>query len=276
MSNCLLRVIPVFLIVAVLAVAPCSNAEQSTQPDIAVTLLVFNRPPYYLIENDRPAGGFLLDIALAVFHQAGIAVKTKEMPPSRILSLLQGRDELVCSVGWFATPERLAFARFSDSLYRNGSIGVVVNAERRQAADAPVSLNSLLQQRATLGLREGFSYGEAIDRQLREHPGGAVRRFAETRQMLQLVALNRLDAVLIGPEEVAWEQQSNPDLEKSLRFLPLADAPSGLDRRIMCHKAVPQAIMDRIDAAIAAFGTTDAYRRLAGQGRPHERAHRVR
>ncbi len=268
MLNCLSRTIVVLSATAILVVAAWANAGPLSEPDISITLFVFNRPPYYLIEHDRPTGGFLLDMALAVFNQAGIDVKIKEMPPKRILSLLQGRDAPACAVGWFATPERQAFARFSSPLYRNGSIGVVVNAERHQTAEAPVSLDALLQQHAILGLRDGFSYGEAIDRQLLEHPG-STKRFAETRQMFRLVALNRLDAVLIEPEVMAWEQRTNPGLTDRLRFLPLADAPSGLDRRIMCHKAVPQVVMDRIDAAIAAYGKTAGYRALAGQGRPH-------
>jgi|GEM_PF-657484 len=268
MLKCLSRAISASLAAAALAMAAWANAGQAPSPDFSVTLLVFNRPPYYLLDHGRPAGGFLLDIALAAFERAGIAVEVKEMPPNRILAAVKDHEAPVCSVGWLATSERETAARFSSPFYQNKPIGVVVNAQSPLPSGQPATLDDLLQKNATWGLHEGFSYGEDIDKKFRRQPASALKRFSDARHMVRLVALNRLDAVPIEPEELAWMQHEEPALAGSLRFVPLADAPSGIMRRIMCHTAVPQTVMDRLDAAIAGYRETDDYRRLVGQGTP--------
>lgn len=225
-------------------------------------LLVFDRAPYYLLVNGRPAGGFLLDIGLAVFEQAGVAVEVREMPPGRILATFESRDIRACGVGWLRTPEREAHARFSLPLYVDSPLGVVVRPETARGLGDNPRLGALLDAGLTWGLRQGFSHGPPFDQALAKLSANHIRHFADTRAMLRLVALGRLDAVLIGPEELSTHLAAEPSLAAELRFLPISDAPPGLARHIMCGRGVPAELMVRLDAAIIAFRQASRYRHL--------------
>ncbi len=247
------------LLPALLAPHAARGETQATLP-----LLVFNRPPYYIVRDGRPAGGFLLEAALTVLQQAGISVRVRETPPSRILAALRATEADACAVGWVRIPEREAFAWFSLPLYHNLPLGVAVGGPRQTAAES-LRLADMGAKGWNWGLRLGFSYGPVLDAALAAIPDQRAHRFSDTAHMLRLLAKGRLDAVLIEPEEFAWILDQEPVLAAQVRLLPLDDAPPGPSRHIMCGPAVPQALRDRIDAAIAAAGKARAPVGKAGQ-----------
>ena len=246
---------------------PGVSAHAGEQP---VALLVFDRPPYYALENGQPAGGFVLDITLAVFAHAGIPVVVREMPPSRILVHIETRPSGSCAVGWLRTPEREAFARFSLPLYVDKPLGVVTSPEKARELGPAPRLKDLLAADLIWGARQGFSYGPVLDDTLHKVPAQHRSFFSDTRAMLRLVAEHRLDAMLIGPEELSAQLHADPALRKAIRFLPIADAPPGFSRHIMCDLAVDLEVMARLDAAIQEFRETERYRLLTRFPTGHE------
>ena len=269
MSRHLLRVfcgiVVLFLFAAV--DGACRAAVAGEEP---LGLLVFDRPPYYMLHDGRPAGGFLLDIALGVFAQAGIPVTVQEMPPGRILATFESREIKACAVGWLRTPEREAYARFSLPLYENKALGVVVASETAHELGPAPSLDRLLAAGLTWGMRRGFSYGEVFDAAFKKYPGQNTRLFSDSRLMVRLIAKHRLDAALVCPEELSAQLVAEPELGAAIRFLPIAEAPPGFARHIMCNASVPPALMDRINAAIRAFRGTDRYQALIRVQTGHE------
>jgi polar amino acid transport system substrate-binding protein len=226
-----------------------------------LSLLVFNRPPYYSLHHGRPDGGFLLTTALAAFQWADIPVAVREMPPGRIIATLKAPGERACAVGWYKTPEREAFGRFSLPIYRNQPL-VVAMAQTLALPDTRSPfLADLLAAGWRWGLREGFSYGPDFDQTLAAYP--AIRRFADSGHMVELLAQGRLDAMLIEPEELAWILKNTPRLGQSIRVVRLADAPAGGQRHILCSAAVSKEEMARLDAAIETFTATEEYQGLA-------------
>lgn len=262
MPKCLLHAVSVALAVLLLWSQAGPGPAMAEEKAAPLTLFVFHRPPYYILDQGRPAGGFLLDIALAVLDRAGIPYNVEEMPPNRILSVLSARDIQACAVGWLRTSEREAFARYSAPLYHNRPLGVAVNAKTPPFGGTH-RLDTLLKAGLTWGLREGFSYGPAIDAAFAAYPAQKIRRFSSNQHLLRLLAHKRLDAILIEPEELSWHLSQEPELAASLRLLPLADAPAGFSRHILCDAAVPPAVMDRIDAALAAYLATAEGRQRA-------------
>ncbi|MHC1788803.1 substrate-binding periplasmic protein [Solidesulfovibrio sp.] len=234
----------------------------------ALTLLVFHRPPYYMLDNGKAAGGFLLSVALAVFELAGFPVTIREMPPSRIMATLADTKARLCAVGWIKTPERQAFARFSQPIYRNQPMAVAIRTDRPIPTEPPPSIKALLGAGLTWGLREGFSYGPPFDQAFLAVSPDRIKRFSDTPHMVGLLAQGRLDAMPIDPEELAWIIGSHPRLGPRIRLVPLADAPPGHDRCIICSQAVPPEDMARLDAAIVSFMATDTYRALTGCSLP--------
>lgn len=259
MPKCLLRAIRASLAAAVLA-ALCAPDLALAGTDTPLPLLVFNRPPYYSLQNGKPAGGFLLDIALAVLDRAGIVPVVREMPPSRILMAIRTTDADACAVGWVKTPEREKAVWFSLPLYHNAPLGVAVTTAKVRRLPDALRLGDLQKNEWNWGLRLGFSYGPAIDAAFAALPENRVRRFSDTAQMLRLLVKGRVDALLIEPEELTWLLDREPGLAGKVRLLPLADAPPGATRHILCGPAVDPAVLSRIDAAITAYLATEAVR----------------
>jgi len=251
----LLRAVLAALTLLVSALPP--TAAQAQEP---LSLLVFDRPPYYQLQHGQPSGGFLLTTALAVFAQAGIPVAVREMPPGRVVAMLKDSPSRACAVGWYKTSEREAFARFSEPLYRNQPTVVAVRATVPVPETRSPFLADLLATGWHWGLREGFSYGAEYDRLLAAYP--TAKRFADTAHMVELLAKGRLDAMLVEPEELAWVLAAKPALRKDIRVVRLADASLGGRRHIMCGLGVSPGEMARLDAAIESFRATPQYQSL--------------
>lgn len=243
MKKCLLRAVSASLLAAQCLTAQAARGEP-------LTLLVFDRPPYYRLENSRPAGGFLLILTQSVLHRAGVDYVLREMPPGRILATFEFQDVNACAIGWLDIPGRQHFARFSSPLYLNRSLGAVISAYRAESAAKELRLTQLLEKNWNWGLRLGFSYGPAIDAAFAGLPEDRVTRFSDSAIMLRLLAKGRLDAVLIEPEELAWLLGQEPALAEDLSFLRLTDAPPPATRHLMCDATVSPAVMARINAAI--------------------------
>lgn len=220
-------------------------AEGST-----LTLLVFDRPPFYRLKDGRPDGGFLLDNTLAFLERARIPYRVEEMPPGRVLSTYLARDIEACAVGWFKTADRETFARFSAPIYSNRPLAVAVSAG---ACPDKATLADLLAAKPHWGLRNGFSYGPQADALLAALPEGRLHRLSDPAQMLPLLAIGRLDAVLIEPEEFSWRTGQDASLAAALRLCPLEDAPPGNLRYVMCDGSVSPEVLARLDAAIGEF-----------------------
>ncbi|EKO38015.1 MAG: periplasmic component of amino acid ABC-type transporter/signal transduction system [Solidesulfovibrio magneticus str. Maddingley MBC34] len=242
---------------ALLAQALTPAAGQAQEP---LSLLVFDRPPYYQLQHGQPSGGFLLTTALNVFAQAGIPVTVREMPPGRVVAMLKDGPSRACAVGWYKTTEREAFARFSEPLYRNQPTTVAVRATLPVPETCSPFLADLLAAGWHWGLREGFSYGAEYDQLLAAYP--TTKRFADTAHMVELLAKDRLDAILVEPEELAWILAAKPALRKHIRIVRLADSPLGGRRHIMCGLGVSPGEMARLDAAIESYRATPQYQGL--------------
>ncbi len=247
MPRCLFRAVCASLLWAFFQ-APLLAAADETA---SLTLFVFDRPPYYRLRDGHPAGGFLLDLSLAVLDRSAVPYAVRELPAPRVTDTFEKQDVAACATGWFMTPQRQAFARFSAPLYQDKPLVAAMGATG--ACPDKTTLDRLLVEKHRWGLRRGFSYGQDFDAKLAALPDGRVHRFTESASMLELVAKGRLDAVLIEPEEFSWLVGQHPEYAARLRTCALSDVRPGNSRHIMCDAAVSPAILARIDAAIGEF-----------------------
>lgn len=209
---------------------------------------IIDKPPYYYLESGQPTG-FLVDKLRALASGAGMATRFELLPPKRALQDVQGNRSAVCSLGWFKTPERLAFAQFTLPLYHDRPFVAVV---RRGGSleGPPVSIRSLL---ASEGVRvatiAGYSYGSTIDAAIREVMSDEIV-LANHNSALMMLAADRADLLLLSPEEVEHFFPRSPDLARRLATRVLSDIPDGQERYLICSRLVPAATIDRINAEI--------------------------
>ncbi|MEF3696675.1 substrate-binding periplasmic protein [Desulfolutivibrio sp.] len=260
-SSPLLR--PLLLALAVFVAAPAAMAQNEP-----LTVLVFHRPPYYVVGKGRHFGGFLLDYTKNVLDAAHIPFRFAEAPPKRILKTLEEGASATCAVGWFKTAEREAYARFSDPIFTGSPMGVAVRTERIRTLPHAPTADALLRRGMRLGLRQGFSYGDWLDAKLVGHRNAADLTVAENDQLLEMIARGRIDYTFIGPEEYDWLVSKHPELRKKIRFMALGGIPPETPRHIMCGKNTPPEIVERINEAIRSLPPPVAVSIGPGNGRP--------
>ncbi|MFP5240400.1 MAG: substrate-binding periplasmic protein [Acidobacteriota bacterium] len=210
-----------------------------------------NRPPYFYTLDGAPAGT-LYETTAGILAEAGIEAVFTEMPSRRILyEMQQDQNCTRCGFGWFKTPQREAFARFSLPIHVQAPLVAAVLTRNLGKTRNAQNLSELLNNgEATIGVVDGWSYGDAVDVLLRGAENHVIKA-DDSRQQALMLANGRCLLILAREDEL-------PDL---LRFgrLTMADVAAirlekesgGVQRYIMCGKGVPDEVMARIDAAIA-------------------------
>lgn len=217
-----------------------------------ITVYYFERPPYYFTLGGHPTG-FLLDRAIALFALAGVETRFESIPSKRIMHLLQS-NEPCCSVGWFRTPERETFARFTKPIHWDKELVALFaypNAETVYAHSGVASL--LADESLVLGVVDGFSYGEVVDRLIRTIKPSMLSVVSTQDRMVTMVAQDRFDYIFVAPEEADMLlSEAEPGL--GLLLLRVLDGvPEGNSRHIICSKSVPAEVIKALDAAIEAL-----------------------
>lgn len=185
-----------------------------------------------------------------IFASAGVKPQYHSLPAQRILDRIRSGDRL-CSIGWFSTEERQAYARFSLPIYRGRPVAVTMLRATAQRVRRHASLRELLADRSmSIGLIKGHSEGKIVDALLREIVPFSVSITGNEGQRLRMLAMGRVDYILQSPEDIDALARAE-GLEPSLfERLEMPDIPSGNLRYVICGSGVPPELMKRLDTAI--------------------------
>ena len=92
--------------------------------------------------------------------------------------------------------------------------------------------------------------GSALDKKIAEQKPNTRSDASDNRIMLGMVSRERVDYMIMAEEE-AQDLLAKPDFtDAGLAIYHLADPPAGEHRYLMCSKAVPDALIARINRAI--------------------------
>lgn len=235
------------LAIALLACAPGSFVF--AQPAEPLTVYYNERPPYMEAVSPQDVRGLTATPAARAFAAAGIPMRWVELPSNRQLASIQANRVAACALGWFRTPEREAFARFSKPLYQDAPPVVLANAD---VAINARTLEALLARRDLMLLvKDGYSYGPRIDAAIQRLDPPRSATTVESVQMAQIVARHHADYMIAGEEEAAALMRTLGPAAAHLQVARLSDMPPGERRHLMCSKRVPEALMQRLNVAIA-------------------------
>jgi polar amino acid transport system substrate-binding protein len=99
-------------------------------------------------------------------------------------------------------------------------------------------------------VKTGYSYGAAIDAWIKLLRPAAQTSSGSNERLLGMIAQKRADYIIMAPEEADDLLGSVTKLAAALRAVRLSDAPEGELRYLMCSKATPAALIDRINDAL--------------------------
>ena len=220
------------------------------QPAAPVTLHYSERAPYQYTATDGRAAGLLIRLTAKVFDKAGIAVQWRSQPYNRSLMIIQANTGNDCSIGWFKTAEREAFAQFTLPIYRDRpQVGLA-------RADFPVvagiSAEELLTDPATrLLLKQSFVYGAYLDALIARRPVDSIQRVSvEVPSMLMMLRARRADVLILSIEEVEFYAMQPDFPMQDFQVISLTDVPQGELRYLMCSQQLSPAVMQRVNRAI--------------------------
>ncbi|MGE4292017.1 MAG: substrate-binding periplasmic protein [Desulfovibrio sp.] len=207
-------------------------------------------PPYYFTASDGLPDGFLLFRSDHIFTESGLRPQYVSMPAQRVLEHIRSGARL-CSPGWFSTPERRGYARYTLPIYRSRPLTVVTLRSNASRVRHSGSLRALLENRSLrIGLLEGYSEGHEVDEMVRETDPEAVRLTGSEGQRLRMLALGRVDYILLAPEELESLAQAENLDPKLFERIDMPDIPPGNLRYIICGNGVSPELIQRLNETI--------------------------
>ena len=220
--------------------------------DDQVRLKVFylEFPPYYFTNTDRKPDGFLLKEADKILRAAGYSPQYEAMPAKRILQHMHTLAPAV-SIGWFKTPEREKFAKFSLPIYQNRPLQVVFLNKNRHLFDSKDTLDQILQdERVSIGLLGGYSYGAVVDHKIKAANPPHQLITGGYPQLFRMLAAERFTYLLVAPEEVDVLIKKNHLAVDQFGRMNLDDIPSGNERYLMFSKGVPSDVVLKVNRVV--------------------------
>lgn len=228
------------LVLGVLTVSAPTWAEEHTP----IILHYFARPPF-IQEFNGQLSGVTGTPAIESFTRAHIAFKLQSTPTNRQLLVIKLNHSAECGIGWFKNSERESFANFTKPIYRDSPWVMV---KHKELSSKPQSLKELLNTKhIRLLIRDNFSYGIDIDRQLTQSQASILRTSSNVDQMFKMIASRRADFMFSSQEEAQHQLKVR---HKNLSIVTLSDLPAGEWRHIMCSKKVPEKTIARLNLAI--------------------------
>ena len=243
------------ILLLALLLIPLGGAA-AEDPELKVAYL--ERPPYYWSENGQPRG-FLLDLTRHILEQASVPASFAPLPPSRILEEIRNDHSPWCSIGWFRTPERETFAKFSLPIYRDKRIVLLTTRDKAGLFGGHRTLREVFLDRSLIMAQmASFSYGAFVDALQQETLARTMTVSTTTNVLPRLIAQNRAHYMLLAPEEVPTLLASANVDPGLFVTLGMDDIPPGNLRFLMFSRCVPDETIARIDAAIAALTNQEA------------------
>jgi uncharacterized protein (TIGR02285 family) len=237
------------LIAGLIGAAAGSAPAGAAEP--ALSILFHVRPPYAHHGAGGDVTGLLAAPVMDALARAGIAAEWVEMPPARQTEEIKRAKAAACGLGWFKRPEREAFALFTDPIYHDQPTIVVARKDDARFRDGMSLQDSFRDPSRALLVKTGYSYGATIDEWIKALRPRAEASSGDNEQLLGMIAQRRADYAIMAPEEADDLLNSMADLHAALRPVKPSDAPHGERRYLMCSKATPAALIERINRALA-------------------------
>lgn len=232
-----------------------SNNETAapTQLPVQIITLHYNERPPYLVVTDNGVEGLTGQPATNAFEKSKISFQWVQTPTQRQLYLLQQNSGQDCFVGWFKTPERAAYAKYTLPIYQDRPQVGLTRADNDNIPAAS-SISEIFSDRSlTLLVKAGYSYGEFIDRSIKNFDPVIMETTSESGAMLNIISAKHADYFFVAPEEAQGLISASDFNRSDFKYINFEDVPQGEYRYIMCSAQVDDYVINQLNAAIARY-----------------------
>lgn len=229
---------------------------KSTKTRPKLTILYHQKRPFYSSQGSEVKGL----VASTINHsmkEIGIPFSWVETPATRQLGIVGENKSKVCALGWFKTPEREKFAKYSIALYQDKPFVAVTRADNELMQSEDNVVRVFEEYRLKLLLKRGYSYGTFLDQKIKTISPRRTVTTADNLRMLQMIQTHRADYCLMTEEE-AYDLLVYSRLQRSnFKITRFSNTPPGNKRYLLCSQKVTDKEMDKINSGIRFVLTPD-------------------
>lgn len=212
--------------------------------------LHYNERPPYAVKTGATAKGITADPAAKAFEKAGIPFEWIATPAKRQTLIFQENTGCDCGVGWFKNPEREKFALFSAPIFKDKPQVAIVRKDEARIKDGSKLDEVLTDKSVILLVKDGYSYGAALDEKISKHGANVQKTTGENINMIKMIAAKHADYFILAPEEAESLVQAAGLNMADFKLVTFSDMPEGNLRYIMCSKKVGEAVIKKLNAAL--------------------------
>jgi hypothetical protein len=225
-----------------------AGASRTARADTPVRFMYGERPPFTETLPDGSVGGSVGKPVFAAVQQAGIAADWVVTPAARQLETIRQNDSRSCAIGWFKTPERQSFARYTKPVSQDSPTIALANAGFHPPPD--ITLDALLADPSLdVVVKESLIYGGFLDGKLaamKAHRQITAREFGDLVRMIH----DGHGLTFLPLEEANYYEQQAGLPADGFTIITFRDMPPGEKRYIMCSMQVEPGIIERLNAQI--------------------------
>jgi hypothetical protein len=235
--------------------APVKDLEISQHRKMAIggcgtiTIHYHDRRPYY-IEDQNGVQGLCADPIQHAFQQAGLPYIWRKTPAKRQLEAIRRNHGCECAAGWFKSAEREAYAKYTLPIYQDNPTMALARSDNDHILTGKPLAATLADPRLRLLRKDGYTYGEFIDRHIDRHQPPQLITTAGNLSMLKMIHARRADYFFISAEEAAVLVSSSGMPAQDFKQIRFSDMPEGNYRYLICSQNVEDRIMARLNQVI--------------------------
>lgn len=231
-----------FAIFCALFVARFAFAQSETP----LTIHYVERAPYAVVQANGEPAGVVATPAAEVLRKAQIPFVWAKTPVNRQFAIIKENTGRDCTLGMEQTPSRNHFAKFTEPVYISQPLVAILHPSVQEKKG--VTIRKLLQKYSIL-VKENYTLGDDLTALVMKSPKKQLTS-SESIQMVQMIALDRADFMMISNDEVEYYINQGILAPKEIRLMELPDAKKRFTRRLMCSLKVDDATIQKINREI--------------------------
>ena len=210
------------------------------------------RPPYY-ITGTLDIHGLCCDPVKIAFTNAGIPFKWQKTPAKRQLEILKNTNSKECIAGWFKSEEREKFAKYSHYIYQDKPVIAIARSDNYNIK-LNRSLEEILKNKNLILLKKnGYSYGQFIDKKILELKPVKVITNSKNIMMLKMIHNRRADYFFISEEEAIELVALSGLLKTDFKYIKFNNMPEGNKRYLLFSKMVSNTVIEKINLELKKY-----------------------
>ncbi len=225
------------------------NHDSAVPKENELQIHFHERRPFYVSYKGKVYGLVANPISLAL-TETGMDYVWVETPAKRQLDIIRENKFKVCAAGWFKTPEREQYAKFTLPVYQDKPFVALTRASNGLLKTEDSIDRVFNEDRLRLLVKSGYSYGTYLDAKIEMLSPRQVITTAENEAILKMILAHRADYCFMTEEE-AHDLLVYSSLNRlAFKVVHFKDIPENNQRYLICSKKVTDEDIHKINGAL--------------------------